>query len=99
MDRQRTCCQNGAPGPGSCEGELMLRALGVTAGALLLGIGAFAADSAARLGVFTDIEPSHFDGSCKPVAGAAGAEDLTVDPRSGIVYVSAYDRVASDSGK
>ena len=75
----------------------MLRVLGVAAAALLIGVGAFAADTSVRLGLFKDLE-SHFDGTCQLVTGALGTEDLTVDPRSGIVYVSAYDRIAAERG-
>jgi arylesterase / paraoxonase len=76
----------------------MLRALGVAAGLLVIGVGVYVIDTAVRLNAFEDLKPSHFDGTCQPVTGAVGAEDLTIDPRSGIVYVSAYDRYASDTG-
>ena len=72
----------------------MLRALGIVGAALLIGVGAFAADTSVRLGVFKELRP-HFDGTCKRVTGAMGTEDLTVDPRSGVVYVSSYDRIAA----
>ncbi len=74
----------------------VLRVVGLCAAALVLGVGAFAAVTAVDLGVFKDIEP-HFNGTCQLVTGARGTEDLTIDPRSGIVYVSAYDRVAAAS--
>jgi hypothetical protein len=38
-------------------------------------------------GEFRTLAP-HFDGACTAVA-IAGAEDLTISPRSGVAYVSA----------
>jgi arylesterase / paraoxonase len=69
---------------------------GVLAGLGVLAIGAiaFGLDTARALGVFRELRP-HFAGSCRVVRGALGAEDLTIDPRNGRVYVSAYDRVAA----
>ncbi len=75
----------------------MLRALGITAAVLLIGSGAFTLDAAIRLGVFTELAP-HFDGTCQLVPGPRGTGDLTIDPRSGVVYVSAYDRLKADRG-
>lgn len=76
----------------------MLRVLGVLAAGLLIGVGAFAADTSVRLGMFRELAP-HFDGTCQLVTGAIGTEDLTIDPRSGVVYVSAYDRIAAARGE
>jgi arylesterase/paraoxonase len=42
-------------------------------------------------GQFKTIDP-HFAGTCTPVAGLVGAEDLTIHPRTGIAYISAADR-------
>ena len=71
--------------------------LGILAAALLIAVGAGAADTAVRLGMFKELKP-HFDGTCRLVTGAVGTEDLTIDPRTGIVYVSAYDRIAAARG-
>ena len=49
-------------------------------------------------GAFKTIEP-HFSGSCTPVAGVAGPEDITVDPDTGLAYISVCDRRALQSGK
>ncbi len=35
---------------------------------------------------------AHFDGTCTPVSGVIGAEDITIHPRTGVAYLSAYDR-------
>jgi arylesterase / paraoxonase len=35
---------------------------------------------------------SHFSGNCSPVALGASAEDLRVDPLTGVAYLSYYDR-------
>jgi arylesterase/paraoxonase len=69
----------------------------VLGAAFLIGVGAFAADTTVQLGLFKDLKP-HFDGTCQLVTGALGTEDLTVDPRSGVVYVSAYDRSGAERG-
>lgn len=76
----------------------MLRALGIATAVLVVAGAAFALDGAVRLGVFTKLAPRHFDGSCQLVPGPRGTGDLTIDPRSGVVYVSAYDRLAADRG-
>src|SRR2546428_13026499 len=35
---------------------------------------------------------AHFAGTCTPVSGVIGAEDITIHPRTGVAYLSAYDR-------
>ena len=35
---------------------------------------------------------AHFDGTCTPVSGVIGAEDITIHPRTSVAYLSAYDR-------
>jgi len=49
-------------------------------------------------GQFKTIKP-HFAGTCKPVTGISGAEDITIHPKTGIAYISAYDRRAVGKGK
>ncbi len=49
-------------------------------------------------GQFKTLTP-HFDGTCTAVTGLVGAEDLTIHPRTGIAYISAYDRRAVIAGK
>jgi arylesterase/paraoxonase len=49
-------------------------------------------------GQFRDID-SHFSGTCHPVTGAVGAEDITIHPITGIAYISSCDRRAVASGK
>ena len=49
-------------------------------------------------GHFKTIEP-HFAGSCQTVSGVAGAEDITIHPRTGIAYISACDRRALKAGQ
>jgi arylesterase/paraoxonase len=48
-------------------------------------------------GQFKTLTP-HFDGTCRPVAGVVGAEDLTIHPRTGVVYLSSCDRRAVFAG-
>lgn len=56
-------------------------------------IGAFVMQTMVSAGVFKTIQP-HFAGQCTRVEGLAGAEDITVDPETGMAYVSAMDRRA-----
>lgn len=49
-------------------------------------------------GQFKTIEP-HFAGSCKQVTEAIGAEDITIHPKTGIAFISAYDRRAVLEGR
>jgi arylesterase/paraoxonase len=71
----------------------------------LAGLGALAALLAVAVvktlhdaGAFRRIEP-HFAGSCRPVRGAIGPEDLTIHPRTNVAFVSAYDRRAAERGE
>src|SRR6266850_2106762 len=41
----------------------------------------------------------HFEGTCTPVPGVVGAEDLTIHPRTGVAYLSACDRFAAFAGQ
>ncbi len=49
-------------------------------------------------GVFTDVVPG-FAGTCSAVAGVTGAEDIVIDERSGLAFLSAFDRRAKAVGK
>ena len=42
-------------------------------------------------GEFKKISP-HFDGQCKAVSGVLSSEDITVDPRTGLAFISSDDR-------
>ena len=48
-------------------------------------------------GQFRTID-SHFSGTCRPMAGVIGAEDITIHPESGIAYISVCDRRAVAAG-
>jgi len=62
---------------------------------LALGVSAFLY----RGGAFKTLTAS-IEGSCRPIAtGAGSAEDLEIDHRTGIAYLSAYDRRAVVSGQ
>jgi arylesterase/paraoxonase len=41
-------------------------------------------------GEFRTLAP-HFDGTCTPVTGLVGTEDLTIHPRTGVAYLSSCD--------
>jgi arylesterase / paraoxonase len=49
-------------------------------------------------GAFKTVHP-HFNGTCTPVAGLAGPEDITLDPSTGMAYISAVDRRAIADGR
>lgn len=49
-------------------------------------------------GGFRTVTP-HFAGTCRPVEGVPGPEDLLIDPATGIAYISSYDRSAARAGK
>jgi arylesterase/paraoxonase len=44
-------------------------------------------------GAFKSLEP-HFAGRCLEVSGIVGPEDITIHPRTGVAYISSYDRRA-----
>jgi arylesterase/paraoxonase len=45
-------------------------------------------------GAFKPLEP-HFAGHCREVGGVVGPEDITIHPRTGVAYISAYNRRAA----
>lgn len=49
-------------------------------------------------GQFKTLKP-HFTGTCTPVSGLVGAEDITIHPITGVAYISAYNRRAVMSGE
>ena len=49
-------------------------------------------------GAFRRIHP-HFNGTCRLVRGPVGPEDITIQPRTGVAYISASDRRAIDAGR
>lgn len=67
--------------------------MGVVAGLLIAGV----ADMLADLGVFRVLDVKSV-GACRAVTGLIGAEDMTVDPETGIAYLSAYDRRSAKRG-
>ncbi len=65
---------------------------------LVLGVVAWLGRTLWIGGVLRGIEP-HFAGICRPVAGVAGPEDLTVDPETRVAWVSSFDRAAAERGE
>ena len=49
-------------------------------------------------GAFKSLEPQ-FAGMCKAIEGQGSAEDIIVDPDTGLAYVSALDRLGAQSDK
>ena len=48
-------------------------------------------------GSFKTLEP-HFAGRCREVRGVLGPEDITIHPRTGVAYISGYDRRGAPPG-
>lgn len=71
----------------------MLKKILIGTSIVVLGFGVFIADTAIDAGALRDIEP-HFGGTCEMINGAVGVEDITIDPSSGLAYLSAHDRRA-----
>ena len=64
--------------------------LGLT-GVLVCLVAAWGLHTVWMAGEFTAIAP-HFNGTCEPVGGVVGAEDLALDRRGSRVFISAIDR-------
>ncbi len=52
---------------------------------------------ASAAGLFRDLKPVTV-GQCTQVPGVVGPEDHTIDPETGIVYLSGYDRISAIAG-
>jgi len=76
----------------------MLRRLSIVAVVLVVIVAAALLRTLWLAGQFRTLDP-HFDGTCVPVEGIVGAEDITIDPRTGVAYLSAYDRRAAKAGR
>ena len=71
----------------------------LTAGSIaLVAVIALAFRSLNAFGVFTDVTPG-FAGTCSPVTGVTGPEDIAIDEKSGLAFISALDRRAKARGK
>jgi arylesterase / paraoxonase len=72
--------------------------IAITAGAVLfVALAACTWRLLASHGVFTTVTP-FFHGTCRTVATAVGPEDIAIDARDKIAFVSATDRVARAKG-
>lgn len=67
------------------------KTLFIGGGIVLAGIAGIVVQALYSGGAFRTIEP-HFAGQCTRVDGVTGAEDITIDPETGIAYISAMDR-------
>jgi len=65
---------------------------------LVLCVGGYIAYIYVRAGELKTIEP-HFAGTCERVPGVVGPEDITIDPRSTVAYISSDDRRATLAGR
>jgi len=75
----------------------MARRLLVGVGIVLLAVGGWYVWLLNAAGQFKTLAP-HFDGTCTAVDGVVGAEDLTIHPRTGVVYLSSCNRRAVFAG-
>jgi arylesterase / paraoxonase len=64
----------------------------------VVAIGTFTVRILWLTGAFRHIEP-HFAGECRLIRGPMGTEDLTIQPRTGVAYISSADRRAAAAGK
>ena len=72
--------------------------IAITTGAVLvLGIGALAARTMLMAGVFDEVKP--VPRPCTTLTDVTGAEDIAIDSKDGLVFVSATDRRAMAQGK
>jgi len=70
---------------------------GVTLGAILLAA-ALLLRTLVFAGQFTTISP-HFSGKCRTITGLTGGGEMDIDPDTGTLYISAYDRRAVLAGE
>lgn len=70
---------------------MLIKSVKIGGGLLLAAVLYFIGNTLWSLGVFYEVEP-HFAGSCTRVEGVVGAEDITIDPVTGLAYISAIDR-------
>jgi arylesterase/paraoxonase len=64
---------------------------------ILIVFAAFAGKTLYDAGSFKTIQP-HYEGTCIRISGLPGPEDLTIHPRTGIVFISSDDRRAALAG-
>lgn len=63
-----------------------------------LAVGFYLIETVWATGGLSPPDP-HFLGECRAIQGLSGAEDLVVHPRTGVAYLSAYDRTADARGE
>jgi arylesterase/paraoxonase len=76
---------------------MRLKWIGIAVLVLAVAVGGLTLRTLWLAGAFRGIEP-HFDGTCRLVEGAVGPEDITIDGREQVAYVSASDRRATAAG-
>jgi len=71
----------------------------ITAGSIILVTAiALAFRTLAAFGVFTDVTPG-FAGVCTAINGVEGPEDIAIDDKLGVAFISAADRRAKATGR
>jgi len=71
----------------------MGRIAAVAGGVIAVGVLALVFRTLDTAGVFTDVTPG-FAGTCEMIGGVIGAEDIVIDDKSGLAFISATDRRA-----
>lgn len=71
----------------------MGRIAAVAGGVIAVGVLALIFRTLDTAGVFTEVTPG-FAGTCQTIAGVIGAEDIVIDDKSGLAFISATDRRA-----
>src|SRR5258706_12545194 len=68
----------------------------ITAGLIVLAAAiGLAVRTLIAFGVFTPVTPS-FAGRCNAISGISGAEDIAIDEKLGVAFVSAFNRRIAD---
>ncbi|MDA0338769.1 MAG: hypothetical protein O2910_02850, partial [Proteobacteria bacterium] len=73
----------------------MLRKILWGAMTLVIVVAGFGAWTLWNMGAFVTVE-SEFAGTCKQIEGTPGPEDVTIDHKTGIAYISSNDWEATD---
>ena len=85
-------------GPGELRMRPAVRAA-ITAGSIILVTAiALAFRTLTAFGVFTDVTPG-FAGVCTAINGVEGPEDIAIDDKLGVAFISAADRRAKANGR
>ncbi|MGH9389175.1 MAG: strictosidine synthase family protein, partial [Vicinamibacteria bacterium] len=80
------------------DGNQPMKKLALVALVVVVLGGGLVLDLLLSSGYFKTIAP-HFAGRCRPIGGMPGPEDVTVNPDTGVAYISSADRRARGAGR